>query len=120
MLERNQKRLADCGIPLSDNISDTMPIDVVNVLKANNTTPGGITGIGPIEPFGHIMTNPAWPVIDPPVPADGIGGTRKESVVLYGGVAEQTPEFQTNTQGDVKVAQAVWKLKFGDHDRNFL
>ena len=73
--ERNQKRLADCGIPLSDNISDTMPIDVVNVLKANNTTPGGITGIGPIEPFGHIMTNPAWPVIDPPVPADGIGGT---------------------------------------------
>ena len=56
--ERNQDRLTDCGIPMNNNIPDTLDNELINALITNGTVTGARNGI-PIN--GKEWTNPAWP-----------------------------------------------------------
>lgn len=61
--ERNEKTLANCGIPLNNNIPDRTPASTIRTLVTNGTVPGALEGIviGDTE-----WVNPGWPQIDLP------------------------------------------------------
>ena len=56
--ERNEKTLANCGIPLNNNIPDRTPASTIRTLVTNGTVPGALEGIviGDTE-----WVNPGWP-----------------------------------------------------------
>jgi len=58
--ENNEKALANCGIPINNNISDILPPDIKNQQLANGTVPGAKEGI---EINGAEFVIPSWPVI---------------------------------------------------------
>jgi hypothetical protein len=61
--ERNEKTLANCGIPLNNNIPDRTPASTIRTLVTNGTVPGALEGmvIGDTE-----WVNPGWPTLGPP------------------------------------------------------
>ena len=61
--ERNEKTLANCGIPLNNNIPDKTPASTIRTLVTNGTVPGALEGVvqGALE-----WVNPGWPYIGPP------------------------------------------------------
>ena len=59
--ERNQARLANCGIPLNNNLNDKMPGEDKVILTTNGTIEPAKEGI--TNDFGKLeWTNPAFPV----------------------------------------------------------
>jgi len=56
---RNAERLAEVGIILDNEIPDTIPKQVQELLMANGTAPGARRGI--TSPSGEIFTAPAFP-----------------------------------------------------------
>jgi hypothetical protein len=61
--ERNEKTLANCGIPLNNNIPDRTPASTIRTLVTNGTVPGALEGIV----IGDTQwVNPGWPQIDLP------------------------------------------------------
>ena len=58
--ENNEKALANCGIPVNNNISDLLPPDIKNKQLANGTVEGAKEGI---EINGAEFVIPSWPVI---------------------------------------------------------
>lgn len=61
--ERNEKTLANCGIPLNNNIPDRTPASTIRTLVTNGTVPGALEGIV-IDNIEWV--NPGWPQIDLP------------------------------------------------------
>ena len=58
--ERNQKRLANCGIPLSNNLSDKMSGEDQTIITTNGTIEPAKEGI-PQNFTDLVFTNPAFP-----------------------------------------------------------
>lgn len=58
--ERNQKRLANCGIPLSNNLSDKMSGEDQTIITTNGTIEPATEGI-PRQFDDLVFTNPAFP-----------------------------------------------------------
>ncbi len=61
--ERNEKTLANCGIPLNNNIPDRTPASTIRTLVTNGTVPGALEGI---VINGVEWVNPGWPTLGPP------------------------------------------------------
>ena len=61
--ERNEKTLANCGIPLNNNIPDKTPASTVQTLITNGTVPGALEGIVINDTE---WVNPGWPTLGPP------------------------------------------------------
>ena len=68
----NEQALANCGIPINNNISDKIPLGIRDTLNANGTAPGAKEGIQ----IGDIKwVNPEFPdVFGPGGPIPGGGG----------------------------------------------
>ena len=58
--ERNQRRLANCGIPLSNNLSDKMSGEDQTIITTNGTIEPATEGI-PRQFDDLVFTNPAFP-----------------------------------------------------------
>ncbi len=61
--ETNEKTLANCGIPLNNNIPDKIPASTIRTLVTNGTVPGAQEGI---VINGVEWVNPGWPTLGPP------------------------------------------------------
>ena len=61
--EKNEKALSNCGIPINNNIPDTISPTTLQTLVTNGTVPGAQEGIviGDTE-----WVNPGWPEISVP------------------------------------------------------
>ena len=61
--EKNEKALSNCGIPINNNIPDTISPSTIQTLITNGTVPGAQEGIV-IDDIQWV--NPSWPQIGPP------------------------------------------------------
>ena len=61
--EKNEKALSNCGIPINNNIPDTISPSTIQTLITNGTVPGAQEGIV-IDDIQWV--NPGWPQIGPP------------------------------------------------------
>ena len=63
--ERNQERLSRIGIELDNNISDSLPTQIVQLLLTNGTVPGAVDGVPSLT--GIDYTLPSNPAVEIPV-----------------------------------------------------
>ena len=61
--EGNEKALANCGIPINNNIPDTISPARTQRLVTNGTVPTAVEGV---EIDGLNWVNPSWPYVEPP------------------------------------------------------